>query len=219
MNMSIKEIKEIVKGKEPIPPGQNELSFGNKDKSFKTDLKEELSKSVQPSFSLHLRGQGMFIRRNVDKRIIFINILNGKNFTIDFGEPSDLVEELKNKIRDQENIPSNTYTLFYQGMTLFDNYTLASYGIMIGTNIHLIFKQKSNEPVNKINVDIFEENCIFEVQPSDKIIDLKDKIEKEKGIAISSQRIFFEGNELENNSTFEENKITNNNTLFLKKIL
>ena len=45
MNMSIKEIKEIVKGKEPIPPGQNELSFGNKDKSFKTDLKEELSKS------------------------------------------------------------------------------------------------------------------------------------------------------------------------------
>ena len=161
----------------------------------------------------------MFIRRNVDERIIFINILNGKNFTIDFGEPSDLVEELKNKIRDQENIPSNTYTLFYQGMTLFDNYTLASYGIMIGTNIHLIFKQKSNEPVNKINVDIFEENCIFEVQPSDKIIDLKDKIEKEKGIAISSQRIFFEGNELENNSTFEENKITNNNTLFLKKIL
>ena len=217
--MSIKEIKEIVKGKEPIPPGQNELSFGNKDKSFKTDLKEELSKSVQPSFSLHLRGQGMFIRRNVDERIIFINILNGKNFTIDFGEPSDLVEELKNKIRDQENIPSNTYTLFYQGMTLFDNYTLAYYGIMIGTNIHLIFKQKSNEPVNKINVDIFEENCIFEVQPSDKIIDLKDKIEKEKGIAISSQRIFFEGNELENNSTFEENKITNNNTLFLKKIL
>ena len=104
-------------------------------------------------------------------------------------------------------------------MTLIDNHTLADYNIIRGSCIHLIFKQKSNEPVNKINVDIFEENCIFEVQPSDKIIDLKDKIEKEKGIVKSSQRIFFEGNELENNSTFDENGITNNNTLFLKKIL
>ena len=217
--MSIKEIKEIVKGKEPTPSGENELSFGNKDESFKTDLKKELSKSMLHPICLRLRGYGMPIAKNVEKSIIFINILNGKNFTIDFGEPSDLVKTLKNKIRDQENIPSNTYTLFYQGMTLFDNYSLADYRMIKGACIHLIFKQKSNEPVEKINVDIFEENCIFEVQPSDKIIDLKDKIEKEKGIAISSQRIFFEGNELENNSTFDENGITNNNTLFLKKIL
>lgn len=217
--MSIKEIKEIVKEKEPPPPGHNELDFGNKDKSFKTDLKKDLSKSVQPSINLRLRGQGMPVGRNVKEPIIFINILNGKNFTIDFGSPSDLIGELKNKIRDQENIPPTTFSLCYQGMILWDNYTLADYFMKIGACIHLIFKQKSNEPVNKINVDIFEENCIFEVQPSDKIIDLKDKIEKEKGIDKSSQRIFFEGNELEDNSTFDENKITNNNTLFLKKIL
>ena len=77
-------IKEIIKEKEPTSPGQNKLSFGNKNISFQTDLKEELSESKQPKIILRLRGSGMPLGRDVEKNIIFINILNGKNLTIDF---------------------------------------------------------------------------------------------------------------------------------------
>ena len=82
-----------------------------------------------------------------------------------------------------------------------------------GAFINLIFKPK---PAMKLNIDIFGEQNIFEVQPSDKILDLKDKIEKVKGIEKSCQRIFFKGKELEDNSTFDENKIKNKNILYLK---
>ena len=47
----------------------------------------------------------------------------------------------------------------------------------------------------------------FDVEPTDKVIDLKIKLEEREAIAPEQQRLIFSGKQLDDNKTFEEQKI------------
>ena len=68
---------------------------------------------------------------------IFIRILNGKIITLDV-EPSDTIENIKDKIRYKEDIIPEMQQLYFNNQKLNDNRTLLYYNIQKDSTLILI---------------------------------------------------------------------------------
>ena len=83
---------------------------------------------------------------------IFVKTLIGKTISL-WVKPSDTIQDVKAKIKDENDIPPDKQMLIFRGQRLDGGHTLSEYNIVMKSEIHVIVREHKGE-VNFISAEI-----------------------------------------------------------------
>ncbi|KAJ5077459.1 polyubiquitin 14 [Anaeramoeba ignava] len=138
---------------------------------------------------------------------IFVKTLTGKTITIEIN-PTDTIEYLKERIYDKEVIAICDQRLIFAGKHLENEKTLKEYNIKRESTIHIVLRLAPPNSSTYIKTSYGQSISVYNSCPhcnsGGTINNLKAKIEKQYSIPFENQKLFYNGNLLENNKKYSD---------------
>ena len=201
---SIQNVKQIIQEKEGIPPQEQRLIFAVKQLEDEQTLQDY---NVQKDSTIHL------VLRLMGGIQIFVKTLTGKTITFDV-DPSDTVDSLKTKIKDREGIPNEDQRLIFGGKQLENEKTLNEYNIQKESTIYVVLRLRGGG--KQIFVKTLTcKSITLNVEDSETIGSVKEKIREKVGIPEEQQRLIYAGKQLEDEKTISDYNIEKDSNLHL----